>query len=150
MRFHAQDNIEIFEHHMAIELITRARLEQNIAPGSDEDEALGLYVLDHKTQKVETIVGRIILMATGGAGKVYLYTSNPDTATGDGVAVAYRAGAKNCQYGVFPVSSHLSFSPASKIVSHIGNGTRRGGNSASAKWSDVYGELSFHGVSGSS
>ena len=66
---HAQDNIEIFEHHMAIDLITRARLEENIQPGSDKDEALGLYVLDHQTQKVETIEGRVILMATGGAGK---------------------------------------------------------------------------------
>ena len=65
---HAQDNIDIFEHHMAIDLITRARLEEDIAPGGEQDEALGLYVLNHRTQKVETMVGRVTLMATGGAG----------------------------------------------------------------------------------
>lgn len=111
---HAQDNIEIFEHHMAIDLITRARLEEKVQPGSDEDEALGLYVLNHLTQKVETMVGRVILMATGGAGKVYLYTSNPDTATGDGIAVAYRAGAKIANMEFFQFHPTCLFHPKAK------------------------------------
>ncbi|MDE1044958.1 MAG: L-aspartate oxidase, partial [Nitrospinaceae bacterium] len=111
---HAQDNIEIFEHHMVIDLITRARLDEKVHPGSDEDEAQGLYVLNHLTQKVETMVGRVILMATGGAGKVYLYTSNPDTATGDGVAVAYRAGAKVANMEFFQFHPTCLFHPKAK------------------------------------
>ena len=111
---HAQDNIEIFEHHMAIDLITRARLDEKVQSGSNQDEALGLYVLNHLTQKVETMVGRVILMATGGAGKVYLYTSNPDTATGDGVAVAYRAGAKIANMEFFQFHPTCLFHPKAK------------------------------------
>ena len=111
---HAQDNIEIFEHHMAIDLITRARLDEKVESGSDEDEALGLYVLNHLTQKVETMVGRVILMATGGAGKVYLYTSNPDTATGDGIALAYRAGAKIANMEFFQFHPTCLFHPKAK------------------------------------
>ena len=65
---HAEKNIEIFEYHMAIDLITRARLDEKIQPGSLEDEALGLYVLNHKTNQVETMVGDVILLASGGAG----------------------------------------------------------------------------------
>lgn len=111
---HDQDNIEIFEHHMAIDLITRARLDKKVESGSDEDEALGLYVLNHLTQKVETMVGRVILMATGGAGKVYLYTSNPDTATGDGIALAYRAGAKIANMEFFQFHPTCLFHPKAK------------------------------------
>ena len=111
---HAQDNIEIFEHHMAIDLITRARLDEKVESGSNEDEALGLYVLNHLTQKVETMVGRVILMATGGAGKVYLYTSNPDTATGDGIALAYRAGAKIANMEFFQFHPTCLFHPKAK------------------------------------
>ncbi|MBT4897536.1 MAG: L-aspartate oxidase [Nitrospina sp.] len=111
---HAQENIEIFEHHMVIDLITRARLEEKIEPGSPDDEALGLYVLNHQTQKVETMVGRVTLMATGGAGKVYLYTSNPDTATGDGIAVAYRAGAQIANMEFFQFHPTCLFHPKAK------------------------------------
>ena len=79
---------------MAIDLITQSQLEPSIKPGSPEDEVLGAYVLNVATGEVKTFMGGSILLATGGAGKVYLYTSNPDTATGDGLVMAYRAGAK--------------------------------------------------------
>ena len=111
---HAQDNIDIFEHHMAIDLITKARLDDAVKPGSSDDEALGLYVLNHRTQRVETMVGRVILMATGGAGKVYIYTSNPDTATGDGIAVAYRAGAKIANMEFFQFHPTCLYHPKAK------------------------------------
>ena len=90
----SKDNIEIFPHHMLIDFITLARLDSKVEPGSAHDEALGLYALNVTSNQVKTFVGKITLLATGGAGKVYLYTSNPDIATGDGIAAAHRAGAR--------------------------------------------------------
>jgi L-aspartate oxidase len=84
----SQPNIEVFENHFGIDLITSQKLGY-----VGENRCLGVYVLDNKTGKVETFAAPMILLATGGCGKVYLYTTNPDIATGDGVAMAYRAGA---------------------------------------------------------
>ena len=79
---------------MLIDFITLGRLDSKLEPGSPKDKALGAYILDVNTNKVKTFLSKITLLASGGAGKVYLYTSNPDTATGDGIAAAYRAGAQ--------------------------------------------------------
>ena len=89
-----KENIEVFSHHMLIDLITRGSLDPKLEQGSPQDEALGAYILDVNSNKVKTFLSKVTLLASGGAGKVYLYTSNPDTATGDGIAAAYRAGAK--------------------------------------------------------
>jgi L-aspartate oxidase len=89
-------NITLFEHHTLVDLITRAKLGgKNSAGTSAKDNAcVGLYALDDSTDEVLTFEAPHTILATGGAGKVYLYTTNPDTATGDGIAAAWRAGCR--------------------------------------------------------
>ncbi len=81
-------NISMFENHHAIDLITTRKLGH-----SGANQCLGVYVFDKVKNRVMTFTARTVILATGGCGKVYLYTTNPDIATGDGVAMAYRAGA---------------------------------------------------------
>lgn len=81
-------NIRLLENHFAIDLITTSRLG-----AVADDRVLGAYVLDAARNEVEVFQSDRVVLATGGCGKVYLYTTNPDSATGDGVAMAWRAGA---------------------------------------------------------
>ncbi len=83
-------DIQVYENHIAIDLITAAKLEKKTLP---ENRCLGAYTLDINGGNVITFSSTVTLLASGGAGKVYLYTCNPDVASGDGVAMAYRAGA---------------------------------------------------------
>ncbi|WP_018649283.1 MULTISPECIES: L-aspartate oxidase [unclassified Thioalkalivibrio] len=81
-----QASIEVFERHVAVDLITQ--------PVDGTRRVVGAYVQDAKTREVETILAPTVILATGGASKVYLYSSNPDGATGDGIAIAWRAGCR--------------------------------------------------------
>jgi L-aspartate oxidase len=86
VRKHA--NIRVFEDHIAVDLITGRKI------GTGENRCHGAYVLDSQSGEVLTIGAASTLIATGGAGKVYLFTTNPDTSTGDGIAMAWRAGCR--------------------------------------------------------
>ncbi len=86
-------NISLFEHHIAIDLITSQKLGLE-SDRNKGDRCMGVYAFDRQTHRVEAFSARFVVLATGGAGKVYLYTSNPDVATGDGIAMAWRAGCR--------------------------------------------------------
>ena len=82
-------NIEVLEHHIAVDLITARKSNVNNA-----SQVVGVYVLDKTTGAVAALPAAYVLLATGGASKAYVYTSNPDTSTGDGIAMAWRAGCR--------------------------------------------------------
>ncbi len=87
-RVKATDGITVFEHHTAVDLITTGKLGYAM-----QDSCVGIYALDEKSGNVITLRSDVTVLATGGCGKVYLYSTNPDIATGDGMAMAWRAGA---------------------------------------------------------
>ncbi len=97
-RAQEKQNIHIFENYIAIDLICSKKLGH-----ADENRALGLYALDEHTEQVHTFLAPFTALACGGAMKAYLYTSNPDIATGDGIAMAYRAGCRvaNMEFNQF-------------------------------------------------
>ncbi len=90
-------NIQIFEHHIAIDLIKQPE------PNSKRLRCAGAYVFNRNQDRVEVFTAKAVVLATGGASKVYLYTSNPDGASGDGIAMAWRAGCRvaNMEFNQF-------------------------------------------------
>ena len=88
----AHPNIKILENWIALDLITNKHLQ--ILTKYKSNRCYGAYALDIENNRVETILAKAVVLATGGLGKVYRYTSNPDTATGDGIAMAWRAGCR--------------------------------------------------------
>jgi len=97
---HREPNISIVEHCMVIDLITTGWLGDSGGKGEEGNRCVGAYVLERNTGEIMAVRAPYVVMASGGGGKVYLYTSNPDIATGDGVAVAWRAGVpiKNMEF----------------------------------------------------
>lgn len=100
-------NIQVFEHHFAVEIITQHHLGEKIKRGSSNILCYGAYVLDLKTQKVGTYRARATIIATGGTGNIYHTTTNPLVATGDGIAMVYRAK------GVIENMEFIQFHPTS-------------------------------------
>lgn len=96
-RARQRSNIELLEQRVAVDLITEPKL------GGAGRRCLGAYVLNRQTDEVDTFTARFVVLATGGAAKVYLYTSNPDGTCGDGIAMAWRAGCRvgNLEFNQF-------------------------------------------------
>ena len=86
--------IETLEHYFAVELITVDKLKQNNQDISETNRVVGLFTLNINNNRVETFEAKAVLLATGGMGQIYQFTTNPLIATGDGIAMAYRAGAE--------------------------------------------------------
>ena len=86
-------NITVLEHHFAVEIITQHHLGVEVTRRTPDIECYGAYVLDPDTKKIDTFLSKVTVLATGGCGAVYATTTNPDIATGDGIAMAYRAKA---------------------------------------------------------
>ncbi|MDO8455883.1 MAG: L-aspartate oxidase [Burkholderiaceae bacterium] len=93
-RVHETPNITVFEQHMLVDLITSKVSDAPATDNRAEKHCLGVYALDQVRDEVVAFSAPYTILATGGAGKVYLYTTNPDTATGDGIAAAWRAGCR--------------------------------------------------------
>jgi L-aspartate oxidase len=102
-------NIEILEQHMAIDLLATRRINWQ-----GDNCCLGAYAMDCQSQQIKTFISKYTILATGGAGKVYLYTSNPDVACGDGVAMAYRAYAEIANMEFFQFHPTCLFHPHAK------------------------------------
>jgi L-aspartate oxidase len=101
--------IRVLENHMAVDLLASSRLGLG-----GTNRVLGAYVLDRETGDIATLTAGVTVLATGGAGKVYLYTCNPDVATGDGVAMAWRAGAAIANMEFFQFHPTCLYHPAAK------------------------------------
>ena len=112
-------NIKILSNYMAIDILTRDHNTDDIHSVYMKPEALGAYVYNLKSNKVKKILAHVTVIATGGIGQIYKHTTNPKIATGDGVAMAYRAGAKiiNMEYTQFHPTTLFGHSAKNFLIS---------------------------------
>ncbi|MGH8377315.1 MAG: L-aspartate oxidase, partial [Gammaproteobacteria bacterium] len=104
----SRSNVTLLENHIAVDLITAAKM------GLPEPRCHGAYLLDRRSQHVRTIGARYVVLATGGANKVYLYTTNPDSSSGDGIAMAWRAGCRIANMEFMQFHPTCLFHPSAK------------------------------------
>ncbi|MFV0283815.1 MAG: L-aspartate oxidase [Castellaniella sp.] len=108
-------NITLLEYHSGVELITsRILADGGPIPDNQPARCLGAYVYDEQADRVHTVLASCVVLATGGAGKVYLHTSNPDTSTGDGIAMAWRAGCRVANMEFMQFHPTCMFHPRAK------------------------------------
>lgn len=104
----SRTNITVLEQHIAVDLISTGKL------GLPESRCCGAYLLDRHAQRVRTVGAHQVVLATGGANKVYLYTTNPDTSSGDGIAIAWRSGCRIANMEFMQFHPTCLFHPAAK------------------------------------
>ncbi|MGL4597446.1 MAG: L-aspartate oxidase [Bacteroidia bacterium] len=141
-RVNAHPNIEILDHHFAVDIITQHHKGIEVNSRTPDITCYGAYVFDTRTGNVETVLAKITLMATGGAGHVYATTTNPTIATGDGIAMVYRAKGRveNMEFFQFHPTSlynpgaHPSFLITEAMRGHGGILRTRDGNEFMEKY----------------
>ncbi len=134
-------NVTLLADHTAVDLLTMPHHSKNPIAYYKPPRCIGAYVLDNATGKVKTIFAAQTVLATGGCGAVFLYTSNPRDAIGAGYAMALRAGRQDRQHGVYPVSPHFLISSRRRQLPHLGDGARRRGAPEDQGRKDIYGEI---------
>jgi len=122
-----EPRVALFEHFFAIDIITTGRIagrRSKRAASTGPDRAAGVYALDVRDGRVATFRAPVVMLSSGGAGQVYLYTTNPDIATGDGIAMAYRAGVevRNMEFIQFHPTALYSISGKRFLVSEAVRG----------------------------
>ena len=127
--------IKVFENHFAVEIITQHHLGIEVTRRTPDITCYGAYILDPDTGKVDTFLSKVTLLATGGIGAIYSTTTNPNIATGDGIAMAYRAKA---------TVKDMEFVPSGRDpsgLSYYRSHERLWRHIASAQWRGIYAEI---------